>query len=87
MRWNLGSSAWPGRANSARGPRVAHSNPPRPSETEKLMFDGWERDAELGEHALEVRVVALVEDDEAGVDGPAGRPAVSTSTVFVWPPA
>ena len=37
MRWNLGSSAWPG-GRRRRGPRVAHSNPPRPSETEKLMF-------------------------------------------------
>ncbi len=34
---------------------------------------GLTRDAELAEHALEVRVVAVVEDDEAGVDvdGPA----------------
>ena len=37
MRWKRGSSACAGFANRPRGPVVAHSKPPRPSETEKLM--------------------------------------------------
>ncbi len=43
-------------------------------------------DAELAEQLHEVRVGALVEDDEAGVHRDvAGRPP-ATSTVWVWPP-
>ena len=39
--------------------------------------------SELGEHALEVGVVELVEDDEAGVDGPAARRGLDLDGVGV----
>ena len=88
MRMKRGSTRWLGRAKIPRAPRAAHSNSPRPSETPKLMFAACVGDAELGEDPLEVRVVAVVEDDEAGVDvdrrsGGESRRVI----VFVWPPA
>ena len=43
-------------------------------------------DAEFAEQRFEVRVVAVVEDDEAGVDRLVGPPGSGTVTVWVWPP-
>ena len=78
MRRKVGESRWAGRAKRPQGV-PENSKPPRPSLTEKLMWDGWSADAEFAEQRFEVGVVAVVEDDEAGVDrlvGPArlGRP-------------
>ena len=46
----------------------AYSKPPLPSETEKLIWEGWASTPSSPSSAFEVRVVAVVEDDEAGVD-------------------
>ncbi len=41
MRMKRGLSRWAGRANSPHGV-PEYSKRPRPSETEKLMWEGWE---------------------------------------------
>ena len=86
MRWNHGVVRCARLAKSPFGEALQYSKSPVPSLTPKLMSDGWCVDAEAVEQALEARVVAVVEDDEAGVD-PVRRVGVSTRTVFVWPPA
>ena len=68
MRWNHGVARCARLANSPLGEVLAYSKSPRSSLTPKLMSDGCDGDAEPVEQALEVRVVAVVEDDEAGVD-------------------
>ena len=81
-----GLSRWAGRAKRPRGV-PEYSKRPRPSETEKLMWEGWLATPSSPSSAFEVGVVAVVEDDEAGVDPVRLRPRSSTRTVFVWPPS
>ena len=51
MPRNEGLSRWAGRAKRPRGV-PAYSKPPRPSETEKLICEGWAATPELAEQAL-----------------------------------
>ena len=83
MRWNLGSSTCPGRANRPRGPARRPLEPAAPVGDREAHVRRLRGDAELGEHALEVRVVALVEDDEPGVDLPAARRRLDADRVRV----
>ena len=85
MPRKVGLSRWDGRAKRPRGV-PEYSKPPRPSETEKPMCEGWLATSSSLQQRFEVGVVAVVEDDEAGVDPVASRPPLSTSTVCVWPP-
>ena len=55
-------------ANRPLGDALLYSKSPVPSLTLKLIVDGCQRDPQALEQPLEVRVVAVVEDDEAGVD-------------------
>ena len=68
MRWNHGVARCARLANSPFGDVLAYSKSPCASLTAKLMSDGCAGDAEPIQQPLEARVVAVVEDDEAGVD-------------------
>ena len=68
MRWNHGVARCARFANSPFADVLAYSKSPASSVTAKLMSDGCDAHAEAVEQPLEARVVAVVEDDEAGVD-------------------
>ena len=79
IRMNRGSTRWPGPAKIPRAPRAAHSN--RARRRRRRRSSCWPAGVATPSSAsmpLEVRVVAVVEDDEAGVDvdraAPARRP-------------
>ena len=63
-----------------------YSRPVRSQRTLKLISRGAGGDAEAVEQAREERIGAVVEDDEAGVDGDGAVRRRRTSTVWVWPP-
>ena len=67
MRRNQGVARCARLANRPLGEEPLYSKSPRTSLTEKLMVDGCQGTSQLREQALEARVVAVVEDDEAGV--------------------
>ena len=68
MRWNHGVARCARLANSPFGDVLAYSKSPCRVGDGEAHVRGLRRDAEAVEQPLEARVVAVVEDDEAGVD-------------------
>ena len=68
----VGLTRWAGRAKRPQGV-PEYSKRPRPSETEKPMWERWLATPSSVQQRFEVGVVAVVEDDEAGVDRSASR--------------
>ena len=68
MRWNHGVARCARLANSPFGEVLAYSKSPRVVADREAHVRRLAGDAEPVQQPLEVRVVAVVEDDEAGVD-------------------
>ena len=86
MPRKAGLSRWAGRAKRPRG-RARVLEAAAPVGDREAHVRGLGGDAELVEQRFEVGVVAVVEDDEAGVDPVGLVLGVDPRPCCVWPPS